>query len=84
MRKQTSSHQFKVDVTGDQYPSPAGGYAIEGSQERYVFDIVSVWKWKRERVIGAHKRIVLIAAIQRSKRARGACLPKGWLAGAER
>jgi len=26
----TSSHQFSVDVTGPQYPSPAGGYAIAG------------------------------------------------------
>ena len=29
----TSSHQSNVDVTGSQYPSFAGGYGTEGSQE---------------------------------------------------
>jgi hypothetical protein len=32
-RKQTSSHQFSVEVTGDHFPSWAGGYGIEGSHE---------------------------------------------------
>jgi hypothetical protein len=35
----TSSHQSRVDVTGDHRPSCSGGYAIEGSSEKKVVAI---------------------------------------------
>lgn len=38
-RIRTSSHQFKVDVTGFQYPSLVGGYGIEGRKVMSVQEV---------------------------------------------